>query len=82
MVELTSEIVGEGVASGVFREVEPATAARMVVALLAQHAVWTSRREIFPHLGKRSDEELVNEIKDFLFSALSADADTSSGGAS
>jgi len=82
VIDLTSEIVGEGVASGVFRDVEPGTAARMVVAVLAHHAVWTSRREIFPHLGKRSDEELVNEIKDFLFSALSVDADAPSGGAS
>jgi AcrR family transcriptional regulator len=80
VVELTSEIVAEGVASGVFREVAPGTAARMVVALLAQHAVWTSRREIFPHLGKRSDEELVNDIKDFVFSALATGADPSPGG--
>lgn len=82
VIELTTEIVAEGVASGVFRGVEPGTAARMIVAVLAHHAVWTSRREIFPHLGKRSDEELVDEIKDFLFSALSARTDTSAGGAS
>jgi hypothetical protein len=68
------------VASGAFRDADPRVAARMMVALLAQHAVWTSRRELFPHLGKRSDETLVNEIKDFLLHALAAHETTRPGG--
>lgn len=82
ITELSTEIVADGVASGAFREVDPAVSARMIVAVLAHHAVWSSRREIFPHLGTRSDEQLVNEIKDFLFSALLAQRDVPRGGAS
>lgn len=80
-IELSTEIVAEGVRSGAFRDVDPAVAARMIVALLAHHAVWSSRREIFPHLGKRTDEELVNEMKDFLFSALLPHGNVPRGGA-
>lgn len=80
ITDLSTEIIADGVASGVFREVDPKVAARMMVALLAQHAVWTSRRELFPHLGKRSDEVLVNEIKDFLFHALAVRGTTRPGG--
>ncbi len=81
ITDLSTEIVADGVASGVFRDVEASTAARMIVAVLTHHAVWASRRELFPHLGKRSDEELVSEIKDFLFSALLPREDTRHGGA-
>jgi AcrR family transcriptional regulator len=79
ITEMSTEIIGDGVASGTFREVDPNVAARMLVALLAQHAVWTSRRELFPHLGRRSDETLVNEIKEFLLRALGAGGATRSG---
>lgn len=76
---LSTEIVEHGVATGAFRDVDPSTAARMIVALLVQHAVWNSRRELFPHLGERSEEQLVDEIKDFLFSALLAPEDVPRG---
>lgn len=67
---LTTDIVADGMASGTFRNADAQVVGRMIVAVLAQHAVWTSRRELFPHLGERSDETLVHEIKEFLIGAL------------
>ena len=70
VMALTGEIVSAGVASGTFREVDPAVASRMVVGLMIQHAVWLSQRDLFPHLGRRADEQLLGDIKDFVFAAL------------
>jgi AcrR family transcriptional regulator len=78
--ELVAGIIREGVAKGTFKNEPPEVVARMLIGLLIQHAVWTGSRELFPHLGGRSDEDLVNEIKDFLFDALMAPGAGKSGG--
>lgn len=70
VTSLIAEIIGEGVEAGAFREVEPQVAARMVVGLLVQHAVWAHRREIYSHLQGRSEDVLVEEVRDFVFHAL------------
>jgi AcrR family transcriptional regulator len=70
IIKLADEIIADGVAKGSFHGVAPAVAARMLVGVLVQHAVWTSRRELFPHLGDRSDDALLEDIKGFIFSAL------------
>lgn len=67
---LSSEIIADGLGRGAFRGVDPGVASRMIVGLVVQHAVWTSQRELFPHLGARSDGALLSEIKEFVFSAL------------
>lgn len=72
VINLLAEILEEGVKTGDFRSIDPLVASRMIVGLLVQHAVWTSRRELFPHLQDRSDETLVKEIEDFMLNALLA----------
>lgn len=67
---LIAEIVADGVRAGVFREVDSYVAARMVVGLLVQHAVWVHHREIYSHLQGRGEEVLVGEVKDFVLHAL------------
>jgi AcrR family transcriptional regulator len=69
-IGLLGEIIREGVASGHFRDGDPQVMARMIVGLLVQHAVWASRRELFPHLGNRSDKTLTKEMEDFILGAL------------
>lgn len=71
-IALLTELIREGVESGHFRDGDPQVTARMIVGLLVQHAVWASRRELFPHLGNRSDRTLMNEMDDFISSALIA----------
>jgi AcrR family transcriptional regulator len=78
--ELVAGIIREGVDKGTFKNEPPEVVARMLIGLLIQHAVWTGSRELFPHLGRRSDEDLVNEIKDFLFDALMAPTAGTPGG--
>ena len=78
--ELVAGIIREGQDTGTFGDEPPDVAARMLIGLLIQHAVWAGSRELFPHLGDRSDEDLVNEIKDFLFGALLARGTTARGG--
>jgi len=68
--DLLAAIVDDGVSRGDFRAVEPRVASRMIMSLLIQHAVWTSRPELFRHLGDRTDEELLREIEDFACRAL------------
>jgi AcrR family transcriptional regulator len=77
---LLEGIIREGVEAGVYRACDPEVVARMLISLLIQHAVWTGSRELFPFLGDRSDQALLNEIKDFLFGALLARGTTAPGG--
>lgn len=72
VIDLTAAIIREGVDAEQLRPIDPQVAARMIVGLLVQHAIWTSRRELFPHLGDRSDDALLAEIEDFLLGALLA----------
>jgi hypothetical protein len=44
----------------------------MIVGILVQHAVWSSRRELFAHLEDRTDETLLAEVENFVLSALLA----------
>lgn len=67
---LSNEIIADGMAQGTFCSVDPAVTSRMIIGLMVQHAVWMSHRELFPHVGARTDAELLSEIKDFVFSAL------------
>ena len=72
VMTLAGDILAEGIEAGAFRDGDPAVMARMMVGVMVQHAVWISRRDLFPLLATREDETLVNEIKDFLFAALLA----------
>jgi AcrR family transcriptional regulator len=69
-IALLAEIIQDGVASGHFHSDDPDVTSRMIVGLLVQHAVWASRRELFPHLGDRSDKTLAKEMEDFILGAL------------
>jgi AcrR family transcriptional regulator len=77
---LLEGIVREGVDAGKFADADPGVVARMLISLLIQHAVWAGSRELFPFIGERSDETLLDEIEDFLFGALLARGTTARGG--
>jgi len=70
VIGLLAEIIQDGVEAGTFRPGDPQVTARMIVGLLVQHAVWSSRRELFSHVGSRSDEDLLGEVKAFALGAL------------
>lgn len=70
IMSLATEIIEEGVSTGTLRSLDPPVASRMIIGLMVQHAVWASRRELFPYLGIRTDGELLQEIREFVADAL------------
>lgn len=66
----TAGIIEEGVADGSIAAVDAAAAARMVVGLVIQHAVWRGRPELFSHLSEKSDDEILEDIWTFVEAAL------------
>lgn len=70
VIELVAQIVQEGVDAHRFRPIDPMVAARMIVGLIVQHAIWTSHPALFPRIANRTDAELGEDINAFLLSAL------------
>ena len=70
-------IVSRGIATGEFRNVDPESAARMLSALAIAHSQWCSKREHFPALMKRSDDQIRDDLIDFYLHALRPDASVS-----
>lgn len=68
--QLLSRVIDRGVASGEFRYVEPAVAARMLASLFSTNAMWCSKRRFFPHMRNRSDDQVFAELTDFYLAAL------------
>jgi AcrR family transcriptional regulator len=72
---LLGGIIRRGVASGEFRAVEPAVAARMMSSMFISQALWCGNREVFKQAGFPADDALVlAQITDFVLHALDAPA--------
>ncbi|HEX9936475.1 MAG TPA: TetR/AcrR family transcriptional regulator [Longimicrobium sp.] len=69
-VEHVAALVQRGISAGEFRAVDAPAAARALVALLTQNALWAARPEVFPHAASRSDEQVLAEVEEFFFAAL------------
>ena len=70
VIEFAAQVVQEGVERGHFRPIDPMVAARMIVGLIVQHAIWTSHPSLFPRIANHTDEELGSEITAFLLAGL------------
>ncbi len=70
LAEVAQPLLREGVRAGEFSEGDAVVRARMLLALLIKHAVWSARRELISDLGSRTDDEVLQEIMDFYFTAL------------
>jgi AcrR family transcriptional regulator len=81
VIDLTAGIIEDGVRDGQFRPVDPTAAGRMITGLLVQHALWASQRNLFTHLGNRTDDELLADIKDFAIHGLLTDGAAAGKGA-
>jgi AcrR family transcriptional regulator len=75
---LIAGIVARGIARGEFRPIDPETGARMLSALSMSHAMWCSKRQYFPGLRERTDNDVRDELIDFYLHALRPDAVTQS----
>lgn len=70
--KLLSRIIERGAARGEFRAIEPTVAARMLTSLFSTNAMWCSKRQHFPHMRDRSDDQVFDELVDFYLCALRA----------
>jgi len=70
--ELVGEILDRGVAQGAFTPGDTPVRVRMLVALLAKHAFWCTRREFVPDMADRSDDDMLDEVLEFFFEAVEA----------
>ena len=67
---LLAELIQEGIDLGEFRDLDPLTAARMLVALCVKHATWHARPDLFTHLADQPEEAVIADISAFFFAAL------------
>jgi AcrR family transcriptional regulator len=70
---LVAAIVSRGTARGEFRAIDPEVGARMLSALAMTHSLWCARRQFFPSLMQRTDDEVRDELIDFFLHALRPD---------
>jgi AcrR family transcriptional regulator len=70
---VAADIIRQGVEKRVFRPVDPTVTAMMIGALLTQHAVWSGQRQLFSSLRGRTEDELVRDVRDFVFAAILRD---------
>jgi len=68
--EAAREVLERGVADGSFAPGDNAVRVRMLLALLAKHAFWCTRREFVPDLVDRTDEDVLEEVLEFFFRAV------------
>jgi Transcriptional regulator len=69
-MQLLTGILRRGMASGEFREMDPAAAARMLVAIFVMNGVWCDKRECLPVLAGINEEQVFAGITDFYLNAL------------
>ncbi len=70
---LVSAIISRGSDRGEFRAIDPEVGARMLSALAMTHSLWCSRRQFFPALMQRTDDDVRDELIDFFLHALRPD---------
>jgi AcrR family transcriptional regulator len=70
--QILGDIIRRGIASGEFRETDPATAAHMIKALVLMHVMWTGPRAPAPAAHRPKLEHVLANVTDFVLHALRA----------
>jgi AcrR family transcriptional regulator len=69
-LRLLSGIIRRGIDSGEFREIDPMTAARMLVALTVMNGIWSDQHTGVPLLCHKNEEEVFQELAHFYLHSL------------
>jgi AcrR family transcriptional regulator len=69
-VKVLSRLIARGVESGQFRPVEPESTARLLGATMFSYGTWCGMRRFIPALQRFSDDEILEQIRDFFFHAV------------
>ncbi|MDB4908971.1 MAG: TetR family transcriptional regulator [Gemmatimonadetes bacterium] len=62
--------IQRGIEKAEFRALDPSVATRMLLGSMVMHSLWCSKRSFFPSVAERSDEQVFDEITDFILHAL------------
>jgi AcrR family transcriptional regulator len=65
-----SGIIRRGIDAGEFRDIDPAVAARMLVALTVMNGIWRDEHTGVPLLCHKNDEEVFRELAHFYLHSL------------
>jgi AcrR family transcriptional regulator len=68
--KLIAGIIRRGIDAGEFRDIDPMTAARAVVALIVMNGIWRDEHTGVPLLAHKSDEEVFTELAQFYLYAI------------
>lgn len=69
---LIQTLIARGLDSGEFRPIDPRVAARMVSSMFVMHGLWCNHRQYFATVAAESDEQVLDELIDFILHALRA----------
>jgi AcrR family transcriptional regulator len=70
---LVCEMIERAMDQRRFRRMDPLVAARMLSALFVSHALWYHQRTSFKSIARISDQQLLDQIRDFFFHAMRPD---------
>lgn len=70
LMDAVTGIVRHGIATGEFRDVDPAAVARIHHAALVKHSVWCGKREQIPFVAHLSDEQVFDQLLDFFLHSI------------
>jgi AcrR family transcriptional regulator len=69
-LRLLSGIIRRGIDNGEFRDIDPMTAARMLVALTVMNGIWSDQHTGVPLLCHKKEEEVFQELAHFYLHSL------------
>ena len=69
-LKLLSGIIRRGIEAGEFRDIEPTTAARMLVALTVMNGIWSDQQAGVPLLCHKKEEDVFQEFAQFYLHSL------------
>ena len=70
--ELLAGVIRRGIQRGDFRQVDPVRAAGFMSSTAITHSTWCARRSVFKLLTDVTDEQVFEQLLDFLFHAIRA----------
>jgi TetR/AcrR family transcriptional regulator len=75
--QLLRGIIERGIRDGEFRRMDPAVASRMLMALVASYGNWRHKPVLCESIGGKSDQQLLEEIREFYLHAIRPTPDAS-----
>jgi AcrR family transcriptional regulator len=69
-MDVAAGIIRHGIETGEFRQVDPAAVTRIHHAVLIKHGVWCGKREQIPFVAHLSDEEVFEQLLDFMLHSI------------